>query len=239
MQTLIIPDIHTYHTWIEDFLEKTPHDRVVFLGDYFDDFTDTVQSNVDTANWLVQSLDKPNRTHLIGNHDLGYLCAFYHNWCSGWEEEKYRSLIQLLNPNWNRLNFATTVDGMLLTHAGVHSCWLGRWTDDEKNLFIQADDIEHYLNNYKSDVIGCGAARGVICSYDGLRSWAPRKGVYGGCLWLDWRNLSEDKEESVPFQIVGHTPGSVPRETDHAICMDVKGLVMEVTDSQTWKYLWR
>ena len=43
MKTLIIPDIHTRFDVAESFIDKERPDNVVFLGDYFDTFDDTLE----------------------------------------------------------------------------------------------------------------------------------------------------------------------------------------------------
>ena len=41
MTTLVIPDLHHRVAAAEEWIARYPADRVVFLGDYFDDFDDT------------------------------------------------------------------------------------------------------------------------------------------------------------------------------------------------------
>ena len=62
IKTIIIPDIHNdYHT-AEKIIKKENPDKIIFLGDYFDDFYDTIK---DVTKWLVKSLQQKNRIHLI------------------------------------------------------------------------------------------------------------------------------------------------------------------------------
>jgi len=61
---IAIGDIHNH--WVEaeqiaSLYDKTH--RIIFTGDYFDDFGDTAQDAIQTAQWLKESLDKPNRIH--------------------------------------------------------------------------------------------------------------------------------------------------------------------------------
>jgi len=52
MRSLIIPDIH-HHTENADYwLNSQRHDRVIFLGDYFDNFGDNESDARLTARWL-------------------------------------------------------------------------------------------------------------------------------------------------------------------------------------------
>ena len=49
MRTLIIPDLHHRTDHADHWLATQRHDRVVFLGDYFDGFGDNVNDARRTA----------------------------------------------------------------------------------------------------------------------------------------------------------------------------------------------
>ena len=72
-KTLVIPDIHNDFKLAEGIIHRERPDHTVFLGDYFDDWYDTVQDAANVAKWLRESLENPDRTHLIGNHDVSYM----------------------------------------------------------------------------------------------------------------------------------------------------------------------
>src|ERR1035437_9205008 len=84
---LIIPDIHNNVGWVEEYLAKQKYDYVVFLGDYFDEFYDSVKDATEAAKWLKESLKKENRIHLWGNHDTSYFFPNLYE-CSGYSKEK-------------------------------------------------------------------------------------------------------------------------------------------------------
>ncbi|KAF6244438.1 hypothetical protein C6989_09210 [Nitrosopumilus sp. b2] len=50
-KTLIIPDIHNDYNTAKKLSQENPH-KIVFLGDYFDDFGDKVQDATNIAKWL-------------------------------------------------------------------------------------------------------------------------------------------------------------------------------------------
>ena len=75
---IIIPDLHQRHGWVDAYLSKRKHDRAIFLGDYFDDFDDTVDEAVATAKWLKSHLDDPDKVLLYGNHDIHYMLSLIH-----------------------------------------------------------------------------------------------------------------------------------------------------------------
>ena len=61
-KTIIIPDIHNDYFTAEKIIKKENPNKIIFLGDYFDD---TVKDLENTAKWLVKSLKQENRIHLI------------------------------------------------------------------------------------------------------------------------------------------------------------------------------
>ena len=58
---ILIPDIHNDYFTAEKIIKKENPCNVIFLGDYFDDFDDTVQDAINTAKWLKKSLKQKNR----------------------------------------------------------------------------------------------------------------------------------------------------------------------------------
>jgi len=101
MKIMIIPDIHTKFGIAETIIERENPDNVVFLGDYFDSFDDSLEVTEQTALWLKDSLEKKNRIHLLGNHDLSYLYPDTHP-CSGYSVGKLWT-IKKVNVDLSRL----------------------------------------------------------------------------------------------------------------------------------------
>jgi hypothetical protein len=126
MTTIIIPDIHDRIEKIEPLLEKlkTKHnyDNIVFLGDYFDSYKgDTFEAN-QTARWLKQSLQKPDRIHLLGNHDMPYMVPDNESlYCPGYTASKAHVINNVLSrDDWNKLQPAVFIQNWLISHAGFH-----------------------------------------------------------------------------------------------------------------------
>jgi|APSaa5957512535_1039671.scaffolds.fasta_scaffold08481_4 hypothetical protein len=118
VKTVIIPDIHNDYLTAEKIIKNENPDKTIFLGDYFDDFDDTIQDAINTAKWLVQSLKQENRIHLIGNHDLSYMTDNPNLKCAGYRTDKHKA-IKECDINWNKLKMYYFIDGKwLCTHAG-------------------------------------------------------------------------------------------------------------------------
>lgn len=226
MKTIIISDLHNRVYWIEDALSSPllqPYDRVLFLGDYFDDFGDTPEDVYIAATWLKNSLKKPNRIHLMGTHDLWY--RFPYNpyiEATGNTDEKEKVINSILSTrDWNLLKLYHFEQNYLISHAGLHIYLISEYVFKNKNIFnryiidgfsLHLDAIE--IINKIIEPATKEALKDV--ELGNINSWLVagivRAGVQpvGGVIWLDWN----EEFEPIPSlnQIVGHTELKYPRE---------------------------
>src|ERR1017187_4459046 len=72
MRWLILPDIHDKIRRANQIIECEPHDHLLLLGDYFDDFRTGVTDAADIARQVKRWLNAPNTTCLLGSHDMSY-----------------------------------------------------------------------------------------------------------------------------------------------------------------------
>ncbi|NBX75212.1 MAG: hypothetical protein EBQ92_01495 [Proteobacteria bacterium] len=204
---IVIGDIHNH--WVEaeeiaSLYDKTH--RVIFTGDYFDDFGDTAEDARQTAKWLKESLDKPNRIHLMGNHDINYsylnfvkdangnLQNIYN--CSGYDTKKDYVINEVMTESdWDKIKFAHFENGWWFSHAGFHPHWFEHPVKGMSNDAILdklAKATDDYLNRTWNETIGAvGRCRG------GMQK-------VGGILWLD--SQREATLVSNFKQVYGHTP---------------------------------
>ena len=203
MRNLIIPDIHLHYKSTLALLEKEEKkcDKVIFLGDYFDDFGD----NVDETSIMAQLLkDKfiynDKYVCLLGNHDLAYMCRSRWTCCSGFSWEKSQVISKILSAaDWQQFKDFVYIDGWLLSHAGF-SPKVYTFLDDGFNELTLTNLIKSHremaLNNGISVLYGAGFARG-------------GSQPCGGHVWQDFNH------ELIPLknvkQIVGHTPHLEPQ----------------------------
>lgn len=197
MKTIVISDLHNRVHWVEEALAAITHDKVVFLGDYFDSFHDNPSIAEVTARWLKHSLSFKNRVHLFGNHDMPYarsLNDFAR--CPGFDHDKCRRINHILDRNdWNQLKFVEVEQNWLLSHAGAHPSifshpihgpsldWIVEYCNQGMDAFNS--NIPHPVYQYS-------AARGMSRTFD-----------IGGITWLDWNHEFVAIENL--NQIVGHT----------------------------------
>lgn len=201
IKTLIISDIH--HQWgkAEKIIKYESPDKIVFLGDYQDDFDDDYRIAAETAEWLSDSLKKSNRIHIMGNHDTNY--AFKHRSykCSGYETIKNQVISEILKvSDWKKLPLYTWVGSWLCSHAGVHRHFYNEYGDGKNFEIWLAETCDEALNNAFENkpalpIMRAGRSRGGI-------------ELYGG---IDWCDVDEFEPILGVNQIFGHTPQRFPR----------------------------
>lgn len=207
-RTLIIPDLHLKWFDAERIISKVPHDEIIFLGDYFDDFNDTPEATIDMCDWLNNSVKKPNRIHLFGNHDIHYAYPYASFRCSGYEQWK-KFIVQdnITNGTWSKLKFYHVLDNKwLLSHAGLHKSHIPKDILSKKNMpEIFYSELSNFLdvevinglrkagNNESSWILNAGRGRG-------------GQFPVGGIVWCDFN--TEFKPTVGLNQIIGHTPQS-------------------------------
>jgi len=215
-KTIIIPDIHNDYLTAEKIIIKENPDKIIFLGDYFDDFDDTIQDANNTARWLKKSLKQKNRIHLIGNHDLSYMTDNPNLKCSGYRTDKHK-VIKKHFIDWNKLKMHYWIDDYwLCTHAGFSNNFfkqqhtkksdsIHQVLDFSKKDLEKIDDV-----NYMHSFFQVGFSRG-------------GSNEAGGPLWCSY---DEFVDISGINQIFGHTPNHIVRyrktKNSEHYCIDTK-----------------
>jgi hypothetical protein len=230
-RTLIIPDIHNNWVDAEITITDVNPDQTVFLGDYFDSYGDMdngVETVVGTAYWLSDSLKRPDRIHLIGNHDLSYLSEGALQ-CGGYSPMKERAVKQHMTVDlWKKMRWYYWVDdNYLCTHAGLSKDFYLTYND----RLTKPLSVREFMEK-ESEI-----AWNTI--YDGCKDdhifWhcSPERGgidPYAGILWCDWK---EFKPIDPIKQLFGHTAGDFVRRQGDNFCLDTMGKNWAVYDSDT------
>lgn len=227
-RTVIISDLHNRVDWIEPTLSSIRYDRVIFLGDYFDDFNDTDEDITKVAKWLKQSLRQKKRVHLIGTHDMWYRFPYNRFLMASGNTPRKSIIINgiISKEDWNKLKLYWCEQGFLLTHAGLHQSFFKENSDYRFITSSIEKALQDVGNGKINPLLDAGFARG------GLQS-------FGGITWLDWY----DEFEPVPYlnQIVGHTQLMYPEEksieNSKNYCMDTRNKHIGIIEDGefTWK----
>ena len=218
MKYLIIPDVHQKLVKLERVLDKVQNfNKLVSLGDWFDNFNDTPSDAKKTAEFILYLYDKygDNFIWLLGNHDVPYVFpeAYKYARCSGVTLDKLEVIQDVFQHNLDtrklklayRIKFRTKKD-IILSHAGVSRYHFGMNVSGKKVVKMCDDAIDalHKLEMLPPigripAILHAGKARG---------GWQGR----GGINWLDWN--MEFSPIAVMSQIVGHTPTQNPQIID-------------------------
>lgn len=195
MKLLVIGDIHTKEEKAERICEKYKDHKIIFIGDYFDDFGDTPVKNSFTAAWLKESLSNPNRVHLKGNHDEHY-SPQVNCMCSGFSRAKKEEINKVLTlEDWDKLKYFHHENGWWFSHAGITKYWFGhpmkeKITEERVQKVIDEAIVKQRLDDPDNAIWAPDEYRG---------GFSP----VGGILWCDWRKLDLISDFK---QVVGHTP---------------------------------
>lgn len=211
MRALIFSDIHTRHEIVQGVLDKEKFDKVYFLGDYFDDFWETVSTNVQTAKWLKELLYDSRFHFLFGNHDTHYAYPSHRTMCSGYSETKCIAINTVLKErDWSKFEFYFWLDDWLLTHAGFSF-------DLFKTFKIEVGELNKFLkfSNEK--------AKKALKKEEHhwmFQAGKSRSGLFncGGLTWCDYHK--DFKTIEGVKQVFGHTILPKPLITENTINID-------------------
>jgi hypothetical protein len=247
---IAIGDLHNH--WVEAEAIASKHDAthtIVFVGDYFDDFGDSAVEAGQTASWLKESLSKPNRVHLMGNHDINYahfnlrpgssLGDQIYN-CSGYSPAKDDAINRIMsNEDWNRVRLAHKQNGFWFSHAGFHPFWFSSppYGMDDEIIEIKLKKIQKAIEDreFSNELGAAGRCRGGIHRVGGLIWRDAIRESYTGSYWND---------ESGIKQVSGHTPMrngiDVEETSNKGLCIDIDcGLsqVLEILEDGTYNII--
>lgn len=193
MKILIIPDIHNKWYDAEEIITKENPDKVVFLGDYFDSFGDNLEITYQTATWLRTSMEKENRIHLLGNHDLSYRDP--NHMCAGFSQGKLYA-INKAGVKLNKLLDYAWVGDYLCTHAGLSYEFYKAYGKPDQPIddFLQDNGRLYDVSPFRGG-----------------------QNAFGGIVWCDF-----DEFVPFPNlkQIFGHTAGDTYRINNGNYCID-------------------
>lgn len=199
MNALFVGDVHN-HLYIFNDVEKLDNkynfDRIIFMGDYVDDWLTDNHNSLETLDKVFSLKDSnPEKyTFLIGNHELSYM-GFP---CSGHHYELEDVMQMKLFENIDKLDFYTEVkcgkDIFYCTHAGINAGYIDgvlggkdKWLDKLKEM---------NSNKLKSLQLltPCSYLRGGISDFSSF-------------VWADLREhiMFQSDRPIIPNQIIGHT----------------------------------
>lgn len=200
---LIVPDVHHKVKIVESILYKEAPDKVIFLGDWFDDFGDDTEISETTATWLTRRMDKhPEDVFLWGNHDTHYGFPCRETCCSGFSQAKMHAIRDVMTSNhWDRFDFIHWEGDWLFSHAGLTAPQIAGAPKDNLKSWLEGQEVQAQMKLRQSRphwFYQPGMSRG---------GRAP----FGGVNWCD---VSEFLPIDNVNQVFGHTPQRQPWKYD-------------------------
>lgn len=205
MKILCVGDIHA-KPWVVHAVEllKDDYDRIIFLGDYVDDWgaSPDLSREALEAVFRFYHQDKFKVVVLRGNHDFSEYYGYQKKefMCSGFDFGVHNECQALFRDNWNNMltvdiihNDPDSSEGdYWISHAGITSGWDRQWGEEYWNCLTFDEKSKSSLLDTEVFLNQVGSARG---------GWSLNPSP----IWADEREL---KASPKPFvnQIVGHTP---------------------------------
>lgn len=191
MKILVISDVH-HRPLYREMVDKQNPDKVIFIGDYFDNYHGDSMTGVKNFIDILNFRDEdPNKVVLLtGNHDFHYLIGDPWEKYSGYREDLVLDAKRLLPGN---TTMAHIEGDFLFTHAGVSKEWCDRWNIPQDEFI--ADNINIlWKTQRKAFKFGLNIGRS-FSNYGDDTSQSP--------IWIRPNSL---KKCAVDWnQIVGHT----------------------------------
>lgn len=206
-KTLVCGDLHTkYH--LLDSIRELGHqfDKVVFLGDYVDEWGTIADANYNLLWGLIDYKEEyPDKVVLLlGNHDLSEWMP-YDFQCSGFNTSTHNLISGIFEEYSKLFQMAYSQDNYLMTHAGLTTDWA-----KQVGLTADKNSKDTVALQYATKLNQMFESRLDEASH--FTAFAQAGGARGGIgnpspIWADKAELIA---RPVPFvnQIVGHTPVS-------------------------------
>lgn len=203
MKIMIIPDIHgNWKNTIQYIIEnKNQVDKIVTLGDYFDDFDEKLNGKImiDGFNTLMKLKKAENEKFeiLLGNHCLSYISNPN---VSGHHYQYASAYKNIIMNNIDYIDIITKINDWYFSHAGVSKTWYEWFINNERiqKLNIEINDHVKIINTaFHSGFFG-------FFDYNRLgKDLGDGDSEIQGPLWI--RPNSLIKSSLFDKQIVGHT----------------------------------
>lgn len=242
MKTLILPDLHQNVEACKKALKRhsSNHDKIIFLGDYFDCFDFQPHISVEkTCEFLWDTYNElgDKGIWLAGNHDIPYLEELYFKGeyarsghyfsrerkrytCTGYTKNKADKIRHFfLKENriefWDNLKLFHKDDRFIYSHAGfAHSLFKPHVSLNENLLHFESQ-WDTFFDNLKTKNTAIPFPENFIWDVGQCRGGDT---VVGGPLWLDW--YREFVHVDGIDQMVGHTIGDHVRNLETSYCID-------------------
>jgi predicted MPP superfamily phosphohydrolase len=147
MKICVIPDVHGSHHWEKIVPKKDNYDKIVFMGDYFDEWTNVWPDQMMNFCKILKFKKDYDKVDILwGNHDTSY---FLKEHCSGFQPLHKIEICSMLNRNQFHLRSIVEYDGWLFAHGGVSEQWMKKCGIKDihniNNLFMERPNFFRWV----------------------------------------------------------------------------------------------
>lgn len=123
---LVVGDIHGRAEKLNFNMQD--YDKIVFIGDYWDSFDIDYQTQKSVFLKIIELKKQyPDKiVLLIGNHDYHYINLDLIYRCSGFQDEHYIAIHQMLNDNIDMFSAVHIEGKYVFSHAGISQNFLNQ-----------------------------------------------------------------------------------------------------------------
>jgi len=201
MRTIFIGDIHGDNVW-KQIVNKEPHDRVIFIGDYFDSFDISTDDQVNNFLDIMEYKKTSGKivVCLIGNHDHHYFSSVGNTGTSGYQKVGNYVINPVIEAHKEHLQIAYKFDNILCTHAGVTKTFINSIFGNDGWSLDTVDEDLNELFKYKPLSFCFDSVN------SGIYSDPYGDDIHQSPIWVRPKSLQKDgldKKEII--QVVGHT----------------------------------
>lgn len=203
---IICADIHGRTFWKEAIEKKDEDEKIIFLGDYMEPYSDEgITHDMAYSNFLEILEYKKNHMDdcilILGNHDFACIDKDMISCRHDYLNEIRNKKVYTENMDLFDLTYSIDVNEKkyVFSHSGIHKEWFDSIKKDDMNENEQPWD---YLNRkFKEDY---ESLLGYLNIYSHYRGWTYTR--YGSCIWADCREWDiKIPEYDGVYQIFGHT----------------------------------
>lgn len=198
MKYLFVGDIHNHQYILDDvnrLNDKYGFDRIIFLGDYVDDWNTDNHTSLETLNMVlnIKKMYENKVTLLLGNHEFSYLGYP----CSGHHYELEDLMTMKLKENIDCFDLYTTV----MCEDTEYYCSHAGFTNGYIINILSKDNWKDKLEEINNNIIA-NLSLYYFCSW-----FRGGMNEFSSPIWADKRELQANiSGYIIPNQIVGHTP---------------------------------
>lgn len=207
MKIATLGDLHGKTIWkeiVENELDSS--DKIIFIGDYFDDHKGTTADHQINNFKEIIELKKQHPEKivlLLGNHDFHYMMAITDRY-SGYQAAKALDIQEAIEENKKYLQLCYFHENIIFSHAGVTKTWCEsiEWDENNKISPLRTDrTFEDQINDifrYQSYKLKFTSGK-TRSPYGDDVTQSP--------IWVRPTSLQIDKVDGY-IQVVGHTQQS-------------------------------